>query len=388
MERTDKFYRPETGLIENISCFSGLLRDNGVSVSLPGVLDAVAGLPLIDIFSMQDFRNLLRLTLVSRREDIARFHQLFYAYWLPNDPNLLPPPLEDPAGDEEDQRAAVPGLMEIITDSDKAGGDKTETSRDWALRYSPDSITREEEINVLQFASSKALYDSIYQLLQPLANRMSRRFQYSVRGKDIFLRRLLRKNMQFGGELILLDYKKKKQKKRRLIFFCDVSGSMDIYNLMILQFVHALKRIDRRTEIFFFSTSLSDRMNLFKMDDFDFFLAHLPAFITDWGGGTRLGHCLKQFNERYGRQLLSSKAIVMIFSDGWDRGEIDLLESQMAFLKKKSHKIIWLNPLLGTKGYRPLCQGMSTALPYVDYFLPIRTLQDLHGLSRTLKQTL
>ena len=114
----------------------------------------------------------------------------------------------------------------------------------------------------------------------------------------------------------------------------------------------------------------------------------LPNFISDWGGGTRLGYCLKQFNDRYGRQLLSGKSVVMIFSDGWDRGEIDLLESQIAFLKKKSYKIIWLNPLLGTKGYQPICQGMSTALPYVDYFLPLRTPQDLYCLSQTLKNTL
>ena len=192
--------------------------------------------------------------------------------------------------------------------------------------------------------------------------------------------------MQFGGELILLDFRKKKLKKRRVIFFCDVSGSMDIYTLMILQFIHALRRIDRQTEIFFFSTDLSRATHQFGPADFSAAVTQIPAAISDWGGGTRIGHCLKLFNETFGKRKLSHKDIVMIFSDGWDRGEIDLLDTQMAFLNRKAYKIIWLNPLMGTRDYEPICRGMSAALPYVDYFLPMGNLKDLRSISQTLKK--
>ena len=192
--------------------------------------------------------------------------------------------------------------------------------------------------------------------------------------------------MQFGGELIFLNFKKRKLKKRRVLFFCDVSGSMDIYTRMILQFAHALNRIDRRTEIFFFSTELSRATFQFDDRDFNSAISRIPKLTADWGGGTRIGHCLRIFNERYGKRMLSAKDIVIIFSDGWDRGEIDVLEEQMALLKRKAYKIIWLNPLMGTTDYQPTCQGMRAALPYVDSFLPMESLRDLAFMARMLEK--
>jgi len=161
---------------------------------------------------------------------------------------------------------------------------------------------------------------------------------------------------------------------------------MDVYTLMLLQFVHALKRLDHRTEIFFFSTDLSRWTHQFDVGDYTTTLSRLPKFVSDWGGGTRIGHCLRDFNDIYGRWMLSNKAVVVIFSDGWDQGQTDLLESQMAYLNNKAYKVIWLNPLMGTRDYKPICRGMSAALPYVDYFLPMGNLRDLHSLGKTLEK--
>ena len=190
--------------------------------------------------------------------------------------------------------------------------------------------------------------------------------------------------MQFGGELLFLEFKKRKVKKRRVIFFCDISGSMNMYTLMILQFVHALNRIDPRTEIFFFSTELYRVTDWFEIGDFNSAISRIPEMTANWGGGTRIGHCLRIFNESYRQRRLSTKDIVIIFSDGWDRGEIDVLETQMELLKRKSYKIIWLNPLKGTADYQPICRGMRTALPYVDFFLPMDNPRDLTLFSRML----
>jgi len=373
----------DEGLAVNIIRFSRLLRQHGVSVTLSSVLDAVRGLEFIDISDPDLFRGLLRLNFIHRKADIDLFEQLFFLFWFSEQQTGLPIHCDN-SPDEEPEAASPSEFEKETVDHGSHDDNLNEISREWVACYSPDALNRTCELS--DFTESRALYESIQKWLQPLRNRMSRRSQYALHGKEITLRRILRKNMQFGGELILLDFKKKKIKKRRVVFFCDVSGSMDVYTIMLLQFAHALKRLDQRTEIFFFSTGLSRWTHQFDAGDYAGTLSRLPEFVSDWGGGTRIGQCLKDFNEIYGRRMLSGKTIVLIFSDGWDRGETDVLERQMAYLKNKSYKVIWLNPLMGTKDYQPICRGMSTALPYVDYFLPLGNPKDLQFLGKTLEK--
>ena len=384
-EKTHSSRMSGAGLIENIVRFSYLLRDNGIAVSLPAVLDAIEGLPLIDISHLDAFHCLLRINFITCKGDLSKFDTLFYDYWLPKERTTLQIPAEG-IGEHEKEQDPLTSFKEKTVCLKTTQGAEAKGIKEWAFRYSPHALPETGEMQELFFDGSQEVYEAINKILQPLTNQVSRRFQYTIRGKEISLRKILRKNMQFGGELILLDFRKKRLKKRRVIFFCDVSGSMDIYTLMILQFIHALKRIDRRTEIFFFSTDLSRGTRQFDAGDFTSVITQIPGIIDDWGGGTRIGHCLKLFNETFGKRQLSYKDIVMIFSDGWDRGEIDVLESQMAFLKRKAYKIIWLNPLMGTRDYEPICQGMSAALPYVDYFLPMGNLKDLRFIGKTLKK--
>jgi uncharacterized protein with von Willebrand factor type A (vWA) domain len=384
-KQTNSARKSGAGLIENIVRFSYLLRDNDIAVSLPSVLNAIEGLPLIDISRLDAFQCLLRINFTSCKEDLSKFDTLFYDYWLPKERTTLQIPAEG-IGEREDEQDSLTSLKEKIAYLKTTRDAEAKSIKQWALRYSPRTLAETGEMQELLFEDSRDVYEAINRLLQPLANRVSRRFQYTIRGKEISLRKVLRKNMQFGGELILLDFRKKRLKKRRVIFLCDVSGSMDIYTLMILQFIHALKRIDRRTEIFFFSTDLARGTHQFDTDDFTSVITQIPGIIDDWGGGTRIGHCLKLFNETFAVRQLSYKDIVMIFSDGWDRGETDVLESQMALLKRKAYKIVWLNPLMGTRNYEPICQGMSAALPYVDYFLPVGNLKDLRSIGTTLKK--
>ena len=386
-EKTNISTRSGAGLIENIVRFSYLLRDNGISVSLPSVLGAIQGLPLIDISRLDQFLCLLRINFINCKEDSAKFDSLFYSYWLPKERTILKIPAEG-FGNNQSQRDIIRTLRDKMTDLNTNTEDATNAPQKWALRYSPDTQSATNEKQEIRFETSGDLYETIIRLLQPMANRISRRFQYTIHGKEISLRKILRKNMKFGGELILLDFKKKRLKKRRVIFFCDVSGSMDIYTLMILQFVHVLKRIDRSTEIFFFSTQLTRATRQFGSSDFVSALSQLPGEISDWGGGTRIGHCLQCFNETFGKKQLSGKDIIMIFSDGWDRGEIDVLEKQLSLLKRKAYKIMWLNPLMGSRDYQPICQGMRAALPYLDYFLPMGNLKDLRSIGHAIKKML
>jgi uncharacterized protein with von Willebrand factor type A (vWA) domain len=373
----------DQGLAVNIIRFSRLLKENGISVSFSSVLDAIRGLEFIDLSNLELFRGLLRLNFIHRKEDIGLFDQLFFLFWFSEQQTDLQISCEG-SGNEEPEAEGPSETKKESVDTGNRDDQLNEVSREWVACYSPDALDRTCELD--DFTESRALYESIKKWLQPLRNRLSRRSKYSVRGKEITLRRILRKNMQFGGELILLDFKKKKINKRRIIFLCDVSASMDVYTIMLLHFAHALKRLDHRTEIFFFSTDLSRWTTQFDVGDHTTTLSRLPQFVSDWGGGTRIGHCLKDFNEIYGRWMLSNKAIVVIFSDGWDQGQTDILKSQMAYLNNKAYKIIWLNPLMGTRDYKPICRGMSAALPYVDHFLPLGNLRDLYSLGKTLEK--
>jgi uncharacterized protein with von Willebrand factor type A (vWA) domain len=381
-EKTELTGPSDEGLAANIIRFSHLLRENGISTTLSSVLDAIRGVELIDISNPDLFHDLLRLNFVHRKEDINLFSDLFLRFWFSEEQTGLKI-LCEPSGDADSEEDVSSESKKETVDYENHESDLNEELREWLACYSPDALNNTCELD--DFTESRALYESIKKWLLPLRNRLSRRTRYTVHGKEITLRRILRKNMKFGGELLLLDFKKKKLKKRRVIFFCDVSGSMDVYTLMLLQFVHALKRLDHRTEVFFFSTDLSRWTHQFDVGDYAGTLSRLPEFVSDWGGGTRIGHCLKDFNDIYGKRMLSGKTIVVIFSDGWDRGETNVLETQMAYLNNKAYKVIWLNPLMGTKNYQPICRGMSAALPYVDYFLPLGNIRDLQLLGKTLQ---
>jgi uncharacterized protein with von Willebrand factor type A (vWA) domain len=372
------------GFIDNIARFSNLLRDNGVSVSLPAVIDTLKGLPLIDISRLQEFKTLLQANLIHHQQDIAIFNILFQAYWLSLNRRMPDISSGKSAIHAEEQTRLVSRRLTATSDTRSPGEPQPTSTQFWPLSYSPQSLLKHVPGEEFEMTDADFLYEAIRDLLKPLNNRSSRRFKYTVRGRDFSLRRVLRKNMQFGGELIFLDFKKRKVKKRRVLFFCDVSGSMDSYTRMILQFVHALNRIDRRTEIFFFSTELSRATDHFNVNGVNSAISRIPELTSNWGGGTRIGHCLRIFNQCYAGRMLSTRDIVIIFSDGWDRGEVDLLATQMARLKRKSYTIIWLNPLMGTSEYQPICQGMRTALPYVDSFLPMGNPRDLAVLGGML----
>ena len=221
-EQTNSTPESGAGLIENIVRFSHLLRDNGISVSVPSVLDAIAGLPLIDISHLDAFQCLLRINFITCKDDLPKFDTLFYEYWLPKERSILQIPSEG-IGEREDERDSLTSLKEKIARLKATREAGSKGVKQWALRYSPQALSEAGEMQELLFDGSQDVYEAIKRILQPLANRASRRFAYTVRGKEISLRKILRKNMQFGGELILLDFRKNKLKKasRHLFLRCQ-----------------------------------------------------------------------------------------------------------------------------------------------------------------------
>jgi len=173
-------------------------------------------------------------------------------------------------------------------------------------------------------------------------------------------------------------------KRRPLVVLADISGSMEIYSRILLQFFHGLTRIHRLTETFVFATRLTCITSQLRMRHVDEALEHAARAVVDFSGGTRIADSLRTFNRLHARRVLRRGAVVLLVSDGWETGDLALLESEMKKLQARCHRLIWLNPLLARSTYRPIAEGMSLALRYVDDFLPIHSLQSLKDLSTHL----
>ena len=188
-------------------------------------------------------------------------------------------------------------------------------------------------------------------------------------------------SLRTGGEVVKLPSRRRRTRPRPLVLICDVSGSMERYSRMLLHFVHAIGQRHRRVEAFLFSTELTRITSALRFRRLDTAVTAVSRSVSDWSGGTRTGEALRQLNQRWTRRVLHGGAVVLLISDGWDRGDPHMLRDQIARLQRSCHRLIWLNPLLGTADYAPLTRGLKAALPFVDDFLPARTLNNLADLA-------
>ena len=185
-----------------------------------------------------------------------------------------------------------------------------------------------------------------------------------------------------------LARRRRTAKPRPLVLLCDVSGSMESVSRLLLHFAYALDhRTDHRTptHAFAFGTRLTHLSPALRARQIDRAIRAAAAAVDDWGGGTRIGECLRAFNRRWARRVLRGGAVVLIVSDGWDRGEPDQLQREMERLALSCDRLIWLSPLLGAPGYEPLTRGLQVALPLVDDFLSVRDLRSVRQLAKALE---
>jgi uncharacterized protein with von Willebrand factor type A (vWA) domain len=199
------------------------------------------------------------------------------------------------------------------------------------------------------------------------------------------MRRTLRRSLRSEGEVFSWAYREQKLKPRPLVVIADISGSMERYTRLLLHFIYGMKAaLNQPMEAFVFSTRLTRITRPLQIRDLDLALKNVGQLVNDWAGGTRIGESLKVFNFEWGRRVLGRGAVVLVISDGWDRGDAELLKREMARLKRNCHRLIWLNPLLGSADYEPLTRGIQAALPYIDNFLPVHNLASLEDLANRL----
>jgi len=182
-----------------------------------------------------------------------------------------------------------------------------------------------------------------------------------------------------------LSLAERRPRRRPLVVLADISGSMERYTEMFLHFIHAAQGRLGRVEAFVFATRLTRISREIRQRDTDAALGRVAGTVDDWSGGTRIGEALEEFNRTWSRRVTRGGAIGLIISDGWDTGDVDLLDQQMARFSRSMHRVIWLNPLAGRAGYAPETRGMRTVLPYVDDFLPAGSVVDLKGVVRLLE---
>jgi hypothetical protein len=189
-----------------------------------------------------------------------------------------------------------------------------------------------------------------------------------------------------GGDVAGFAWKRPRVRRLRVVALCDVSGSMDAYTPFLLQFLYALQKQRGLVRTFVFSTRLEDVTAALRARRFDEALRSIANQVTRWSGGTTIGESLAEFNQRYAAELISPRTVVLVISDGWERGDSSALAAQLALLRRRARRIIWLNPLKGRADYLPLAKGMAAALPYVDDFLAANSIESLQNLSRVLSR--
>jgi hypothetical protein len=230
--------------------------------------------------------------------------------------------------------------------------------------------------------------DSIRQLIQEMrwrfSQRLTRRRIPDRRGRLLHMRRVMQSAVKYGGVPLNLSWQRRKVKPRPLVLIADISGSMEKYARLLLQFFYSVSHSFKDVECFLFGTRLTRITPQLKLKNIDLAIEEASHQVWDWAGGTRIGDSLHAFNQEWARRVLHRGAIVVIISDGWERGNTDTLRSALCHIQHRAHRLIWLNPLSGKASYEPTVEGMAAAMPYIDDFLPIHNLQSLADFSKHL----
>lgn len=374
----------EGHLLSHILAFAHMLRSMGVAVSTGQALDLVRALEHAPIVRREDFRGAARCTLVSRREDLPQFDVAFDYFWRPGssfDPAMLAlPVMKLPA------RPLRLPRSKPDAEQDEGGGEREEREEriGMTLQFSTAEHLRTKDFGAFSFEEVQACKELLRSLAWRIPPRRTRRKRPARRGRTLDMRRMLRRNLRFGGEPVELAFREPRQRRRPLVVLCDISGSMDRYSRILLQFVHTISNGLRDVEAFVFGTRLTRITRLLREKDIDEAVGAVSKQVVDWSGGTRIGDAVKEFNYVWGRRVLGRGPVVLLISDGWDRGDPQVLGREMARLQRSCHRLIWLNPLLGSASYQPLTQGMQAALPHVDDFLPVHNLLSLEQLGEKL----
>jgi uncharacterized protein len=360
-------------VVSHVVTFGRVLREVGLEVGPGRVADALRGLDAVELGRQDDVYWTLRQTLVSRREDVDAFDRAFAAWFLGAAgrlPEQQPPP-ERRRGQR--RKGAPPGPGPGIDGGETRLG-----------AWSEDELLRTKDFAEMtpdEFARARRLIEAIA-VTRP--RRRTRRLRPDEKGRALDVRGLVRASLATGGDPVERAFRSRSSAARRLVLVLDVSGSMEAYARAMLVFLHAARGSGRGVETFVFGTRLSRITQELETRDPDAALRAAAVRVQDWSGGTRIGASLKAYNDEWGRRALTRGAVVVILSDGCERGNPVPIEREMTRLARQAFAVVWVNPLKGGPAYEPLAGGMRAALPFVDRFLPGHDVASLEALGKVL----
>ena len=365
-----------------LTLLAATMRAAGVRVGVGELLSAHKALSAVDPVDREAAYFALRATLCSRHEDLAAFDAAFAEWFLPAPP---PPPEPPPGLDEVAKlvlpRTAVPGpagIPELEADAEVVPS-----------AWSDVELLREKDFAEYTDEERRRARRVMRRLAGAVPARPSRRTRKARRrgaappAGRLDLRGTMRASMRTAGDPFERHWREPGERPRPLVLVCDVSGSMEPYARMLLAYMQACVAARRRVEAFVFGTRLTRVTAELRGRDPDAALERAAGAAHDWSGGTRIGEALATLNREHGRRL-GRGAVVVLLSDGWDRGEPEQLEREVARLARCSHRLIWLNPLKAHPDYQPLTRGMRAALPHVDEFMAANSLASLEELAEAL----
>ncbi len=385
----------------NCIIFGRVLRGLGLGAQPDRVLLFERALERIGFASREDVKEAGRCAFVRSPDERRRFDYAFDAFWSAAAPGLSQTQSNDESGESsardhgDKTHAGEPaqGAVAAPATANRAApeshaqlpqGARLIHDGDRSFTYSFAEALARKEFSQLDADEIELAHELARRPRLELGMRRSRRTMPG-RGGAFDPRRTLRASLRQYGEPLPLRTREARLRHRDVVLLCDISGSMDRYSRLLLQFVHVMRHAIGSVEAFVFGTRLTRITRALRQPNFNEAQRSVAASVADWGGGTRIGECLREFNVRWARRVLARGAIVIIISDGWDRGDIGLLAREMRRLQRSSYRLIWLNPLLGAKGYRPQTLGMQAALPFIDDLLPAHNLKSLVQLVVALR---
>jgi uncharacterized protein with von Willebrand factor type A (vWA) domain len=350
------------------------MRAGGAAVGVGELLAAHRALAVVDPTSRADAFFALRAVMCSSHADFALFGEAFAAVFAARagaDPFEQLAPIE---------RSVLPRMGIPAEHEQRLAIEEAPVPAAW----SEEELLREKDFAEYTDAERAAARALLARLARRGPRRLSRRTRATRRRREVHdLRATVRVSLRHGGELLERRYREPAERPRRLVLVCDVSGSMAPYARMLLQYLQASVSSRARVEAFVFGTRLTRVTRELTGRDPDRALARAADRVTDWAGGTRIGAALAELNREHGRRI-GRGAVIVVLSDGWDRGDPDVLAGEMARLRRCAHRVLWLNPLAADPRYEPLTRGMQAALPHVDHLLPGNSIASLEALAELM----
>jgi uncharacterized protein len=382
------------GAAARVSGFIAHLRRHGFAVG-PAETELVLSVLAADEFpGAAAIRLALKTLLSGNREQWARFDELFYAYWFGRGVRIVAPAHVEAGARNRSPRPKIwdKALSREETASamgqaehSQGNGDGPEGRGTGRLIASRSDALSRTDLRTLITPEEAAEAERIAErLARAIRYRLSRRRTPARRGEMIDIRRTIRRNLSRGGEPIELRRKRRPERPVKLVVLLDASGSMEVYSRYFINFMRGLIGGRLRTDAFLFHTRLAHVADALRERDPSVGMTRLSLIADGFGGGTRIATALKTFNDRYAKETLDSRSVVIVMSDGYDTDSPQALAVELRRLKRRAHRLVWLNPLLGWKGYAPVARAMAVALDYVDCFATAHSLASLAALEGEL----